>query len=253
MAKYSHAQNECCIAQNIGSHAGGNHTVTSRAYQTAIGEYNADNTSALLIVGNGSDTKRSNALELDKDGNTKIAGSLTLNMNRTPVTITASQLTKLLVGDKYELIEEIDITEDTNSIVRTAEPDGTAYNFSRLKIKVTTISDSSISSDSPVFCYISFGNTKMQLRHENGVSKTLNSFILFGDIYDNNGYWDVMPTRFQNYSDNSMRIATFPSCAYDKILSIPSTVKISKIEIQAYNEGVNFKAGTKIQIYGVRA
>lgn len=33
---------------------------------------------------------------------------------------------------EFELIETIDITEDTNLIERSAEPDGTAYNFSAL-------------------------------------------------------------------------------------------------------------------------
>lgn len=64
--------------------------------QIALGKYNAQ-TSALFVIGNGiSDTSRKNIITISPSGDLKIGGSLTLNMNGTPVTLTAEQLTKLL-------------------------------------------------------------------------------------------------------------------------------------------------------------
>lgn len=55
------------------SFSGGRHTNTSRAAQTALGEYNTDDPDALLVVGNGdNETKRSNALAVKKDGRVKV-------------------------------------------------------------------------------------------------------------------------------------------------------------------------------------
>ena len=249
LAKYSHAQNECCIAQNIGSHAGGNHTVTSRAYQTAIGEYNADNTSALLIVGNGSDTKRSNALELDKDGNTKIAGSLTLNMNSTPVTITASQLTKLLVGDKYELIEEIDITEDTNSITREIEPNGTAYNFK--KLVVVTTSPKGTFDPFTMYCKFYSGNQYVQGYTQHSSNETYYKRALYQCYLDGNRM--VFENTEQGLVYGTQSSSGGDSISLKKSLDVTiADYNITKIVMSVSNSNV-IASGYLIQIYGVRA
>ena len=52
------------------SHTSGLGTIAIRKAQTAIGQYNASNTNALFIVGNGeSNDTRSNAFTVNKDGN----------------------------------------------------------------------------------------------------------------------------------------------------------------------------------------
>lgn len=91
----AHAEGRGTVASAYYSHAGGYFTKASAAAQTAIGIYNAENADALLIVGNGtSDTARSNAFEVLKDGSINMGG----------VTLTPAKLQKLI-----SLIDTIEI------------------------------------------------------------------------------------------------------------------------------------------------
>lgn len=56
------------VASHYGAILHGNWLTSSRAYQAVFGEYNLDNSKALLIVGNGDAEERSNALEVRNDG-----------------------------------------------------------------------------------------------------------------------------------------------------------------------------------------
>lgn len=79
----SHAEGWKTTASGEVSHAGGYYTIASADYQFAIGKYNKESTDAAVIVGNGtSTTARSNALELDWEGNLKLAGDVTFAGNR---------------------------------------------------------------------------------------------------------------------------------------------------------------------------
>jgi hypothetical protein len=65
----SHAEGGATKAQLEYSHASGFHTETGRAFQTAMGVYNAVMSDGLLVVGNGSsDAARKNAFEVTDDG-----------------------------------------------------------------------------------------------------------------------------------------------------------------------------------------
>ena len=55
------------------AHAGGLGTIASADNQTAIGKYNAEDSSALFIVGNGDENTRSNAFAVNKDGSATLA------------------------------------------------------------------------------------------------------------------------------------------------------------------------------------
>lgn len=65
-----------CNASGAFSHAQNLATIASGEAQTAIGKYNVENEECAFIIGNGNGT-RSNALMVDWDGNTTIAGTLT--------------------------------------------------------------------------------------------------------------------------------------------------------------------------------
>ena len=66
---YSHSEGEYTIAYEKGSYAGGLRTKATAPYQHVIGTYNERDDEALFIVGNGkSDTERSNAFVVRKDG-----------------------------------------------------------------------------------------------------------------------------------------------------------------------------------------
>lgn len=71
---FAHAEGYFTEARAQSSHAGGTYTIANQNSQTAIGQYNSNPTkSCLFIVGNGdSISKRSNALEVYKDGTVKV-------------------------------------------------------------------------------------------------------------------------------------------------------------------------------------
>lgn len=69
--QYAHAEGDHTTASGKGSHAGGHGTKASSAYQTAIGQYNIEDTNGdyAFIVGNGTDdNNRSNAFAVGADG-----------------------------------------------------------------------------------------------------------------------------------------------------------------------------------------
>lgn len=86
-AHYSHAEGNSTSAEGSCTHAEGKSTTArgdyshaqnlgTRAYgeaQTAIGKYNADDTTSLFIIGNGNSSTRSNALTVSLDGDVTMA------------------------------------------------------------------------------------------------------------------------------------------------------------------------------------
>lgn len=77
VAKYSHAEGYHTEARGKYSHAQNNQTKAIGEAQTAIGKFNATSQTAALMIGNGtSDQARSNALEVDWDGNVEAAGEI---------------------------------------------------------------------------------------------------------------------------------------------------------------------------------
>lgn len=85
--QHAHSEGYYTEASGAMSHAGGHYVKAAYNYQTAIGKYNENKSDNLFEVGNGtSDSARSNAFEVDKDGNAIIKGQLT----QVPTTITPS-------------------------------------------------------------------------------------------------------------------------------------------------------------------
>lgn len=81
-AAQAHAEGQNTIASGAQSHAGGLGTKATAEAQTAIGKYNAEDNNALFIVGKGeSDSNRSNAFIVDKDGNAIVTGDIFINGN----------------------------------------------------------------------------------------------------------------------------------------------------------------------------
>ena len=78
----AHAEGNETMASAKASHASGIGTIASAEAQTAIGKYNAENTQALFIVGNGtskSEADRSNAFEILRNGQINIKENLVCN------------------------------------------------------------------------------------------------------------------------------------------------------------------------------
>jgi hypothetical protein len=72
---YSHSEGYYTIASGAQSHAEGKGTIAKGENQHVSGSYNVEDTSSLVIVGNGSgSSSRSNAYTLDKDGSGHFSG-----------------------------------------------------------------------------------------------------------------------------------------------------------------------------------
>lgn len=90
VGKYSHAEGNGTIANGEAQHVFGAYNIAETVPYMQTGQY-------LEIVGNGTSSARSNARTLDRSGNEKIAGALTLGMGTADeITITAAQLQALL-------------------------------------------------------------------------------------------------------------------------------------------------------------
>lgn len=76
--QHSHAEGNETRASGIASHAEGTCTIASAAYSHVQGRYNVEDTEKKYahIVGNGYNTKRSNAHTIDWDGNAWFAGTV---------------------------------------------------------------------------------------------------------------------------------------------------------------------------------
>ena len=79
----AHAEGFGTIASGMYSHASGYYTKASYGSQFVVGSYNAENSSSLFIVGNGtSDSARRNMFCVYTNGNAVLAGTLTQNSDR---------------------------------------------------------------------------------------------------------------------------------------------------------------------------
>ena len=74
---YTHAEGYYTVASGAQSHAEGEGTIAKGKNQHVSGSYNLEDTSSLVIVGNGSgSSSRSNAYKLDKNGNGYFSGDV---------------------------------------------------------------------------------------------------------------------------------------------------------------------------------
>ena len=75
-AACAHAEGSNTLAGGASSHAQNLYTIAMGEGQTAIGKFNIEDTTSAFIIGNGSSTKRSNAYQIDWNGNSSQKGSL---------------------------------------------------------------------------------------------------------------------------------------------------------------------------------
>lgn len=143
-------------------------------------------------------------------------------------------------NDKFELIEEITLTGDTNLIERSAEPDGTTYSFSDILLSI--------------YAPAAQGNnyTTIKLFDVNG---NIINYTTGAILYTNVRY-SVIRTirqngfRFLNFVVSSGN-TNAASAIYGNNNIDNAETPIAKFLLS--NETVPFPAGTNIKIYGVRA
>lgn len=121
---HSHAEGFKTIAQGLASHASGSQTIAPNDYETVIGRLNVGKTGNLFEIGNGNGSTRSNAFEVHRSGDVKIAGWLTdkdgtvRSVEANPYEEATETLTKLKVGsDVYSISSGGSLPEDPLSIV----------------------------------------------------------------------------------------------------------------------------------------
>lgn len=124
------AEGEGTIASGYCSHAAGFFTKATSGSQFVVGDYNKENSNAYLIVGNGtSDSARSNAFEVLKDGNIKMPHS---------------NFTKAAIGEFYA---------NGNEIVDTMTPITLYFDFTPCIVVVYEDTGASYTKDSRVYPY----------------------------------------------------------------------------------------------------
>ena len=140
---------------------------------------------------------------------------------------------------KFELIEEITLTENTALIERTTEPDGTPYNFESLFIETTLSNSAALTSRS--------------ILKINNILYAAPSTIL---NTANPTYAALRLFKVYNLHEWTPSIGTTNSTQY-LYSSIYGTNRLNFYEpitsLQFYLYNINMEAGSIIKIYAVRA
>lgn len=143
------------------------------------------------------------------------------------------------VDKEYELIEEITLTENVTQIIRTDEPDGTAYAFERVAIKInrTNTGEGGV--------YVFSGSTVLGWSYlsESGQYFACETFSL-------HGYWQNYRYSASSGHNDYNNIAPSGDSRFLKNKKVAGQY-VSRIHITMSNAELGI--GTKISIYGVRA
>lgn len=144
----------------------------------------------------------------------------------------------------YELIETITLTEDTASIVRTQEPDGTPYALKAALVDISTPPGAGTGAVAFVFMsgvtYLGFVSL--------GSAITATGAISSGEMFLRHGRWNEEVTAAGD-SAGTGAMYTYRS----PVLLEASYPVIDKIRLVASTSNIPLPVGTVINIYGVRA
>ena len=148
--------------------------------------------------------------------------------------------------NKYELIETITLTEATNSIERSVEPDGTAYNFKKLFIYMKA----ALTDQSGYFGVHVWDGTTLaakNLAFGSPVTTTSKDYMMELSVEGGILRQTAPDGADREYLSTTVRTAAATFFGGAKMMD-----KISKIRIHHFNS-LTFAVGTVIKIYGVRA
>ena len=118
LGRYSHAGGNNATANKEGSFAHGQSVTSDANYQTTIGTYNEVNANAAFVVGNGdSSSNKSNAFEVQKDGNIFVKGDLYIGGTGSTQASAKQVATKDSVSAMEQRINNLeDITSSTGGV-----------------------------------------------------------------------------------------------------------------------------------------
>ena len=153
---------------------------------------------------------------------------------------------------KYELIEEITLTEDVTSIVRNEYPDGTKYKLKGVIIKCINARGA---ANADALFNVSFdANTAM--------TKYIQSFISSADVcnvvseaIDSYGYWRFTPYTGSRAGSaaNPLNVDSYPIGYINDIMEYDDTTYPEITEISLTPVSGNILADSVIKIYGIKA
>ena len=118
----SHAEGYYTMATGEHSHASGNHTIAGWEV-FALGSYNKTTENVWLVVGNGSDGQRSDALVLDRSGNLHISGKFTADggVGYVLPTATAYTLGGVMIGENINVSDSGTISVDLSPYLKNTD------------------------------------------------------------------------------------------------------------------------------------
>ena len=147
------------------------------------------------------------------------------------------------LNKKYEVIETVTTTEEISLFVRSAEPNGTAYKFDRLKVLIELPAASAKSPITVKMQKDSAGSWVFYYNNAIGID-TVKSY-LYCEAYKEYGYWQSTTARTigeYGFGNKTNQVPAF------WLFSEKSTPNIGNLRIEG-----NLPIGTKITILGVRA
>ena len=149
------------------------------------------------------------------------------------------------VDGSYELIETITLTEDTASIVRTQEPDGTPYSFIGLKVLAIVSTGTETGSGTAIFRYKN--SNILSIGSAGYIATNARYWFIWAKL--ENGAWN-----FERTSGNGGQWDTALGANTTSELRLQNQYPlIDELIINATTSGVPFPAGSIFRIYGVRA
>ncbi len=148
--------------------------------------------------------------------------------------------------NKYELIETITLTEATQIIERSSEPDGTAYNFKKLLIYMNAAL-----TDKTGACGVELwdGTTlaAKNIAFGSMVTQTSSDYMMELSVEDG-----ILRQTTPETTKTGYLSMTSKTAAETFVGGVKTMDKISKFTLWQFNR-YTFAAGTIIKIYGVRA
>ncbi len=144
-----------------------------------------------------------------------------------------------VVEKQYELIEDITLDEDTSSIVRTATPDGTPYDFEKMFVCFEAPA-ASVTAAIAIYYRDSEGNNIAYQGINGGVNTTAKSS--YSKVYNDHGL-------VEHYYMTGGSGATMQSYGY---YYNNAWRNVSKLYLESYPSSTHFPTGTRIRIWAVR-
>lgn len=150
----------------------------------------------------------------------------------------------------YELIETITLTENTTSVIRTQEPDGTPYAFKAIGV-VVQAEVGSVNSGITVLG--NYESTRLQATFINGaISNTIKKYG-YAQIYPDWGVWTAIGSTAVNGFSWTVTQMTGYSPAQAFSVKESENPYCTQVTLVVNTSGATIPTGTIIQIYGVRA